>query len=237
MSLLPKNTVRARKGSKLASTQRFLEIAEIHNNTILLKNGGLRAILQVEAINFNLKSETEQQGIIAGYGSFLNTITFPLQIVIRSSRTNIDEYLKQITDIGGKNKNALLQQQTRNYVSFMQKLLEVADIMQKRFYVIIPLDHSTRKKSALEQLFSWLHPDDTLGMASQRRREFTPALKQLNERVELVEAGLANIGLHNKRLATRDLVELFYQIYNPQTSQNQKIPADMEALNVEDNVL
>jgi hypothetical protein len=233
----PKSTIRNRKKTPLVSTQRFLEIAEIHNDTVLLKNGGMRAIIEVEAVNFNLKSEVEQQGIIAGYGAFVNTLGFPLQIFIRSTRTNIDDYLEQIRIIGEKNANPLLRQQTVDYVTFMQKLLDVADIMQKKFYVVVPIDRVIRKKTAIENFFSWLQLDDTLGGATQRRREFAAYHKQLTERVELIEAGLGNIGLHTKRLNTRDLLSLFYQIYNPQTSQRQKIPADLDALKLEKNVL
>lgn len=231
------DTVRARKSKASASTQRFLPVAEIRNNTILLKNGGMRAVLEVEALNFNLKSETEQQAIIAGYGSFVNTITFPLQIVIRSKRTNIDEYLAQVRAIGEKHGNELLKNQTLAYAAFMQKLIEVADIMQKRFYVVIPMDRSIRRKTIIEQFFDWLHPDDSASKASQRNKEFAGSAKQLTERMELVTSGLSNVGLHVKRLNTRDLIELMYQIYNPKTAQTQKLPKEEAKLNVEEAVL
>lgn len=232
-----KSTVRARKGNSKASTQRYLSIAEIHDDTVLLKNGGLRGILAVEALNFNLKSEVEQQGIIAGYGAFVNTLSFPLQIVIRSFRTNIDEYLERVHDIGEKHTNELLKTQTLGYVDFMRKLLDVADIMQKRFYVIVPVDRTVRKKTGLENLFSFLNTDDSLGNAAGRRREFITSQRQLTERMELVQTGLANVGLHSKRMNTRELVELFYQIYNPQTSQTQKIPSELAPLKLEKNTL
>lgn len=231
------DTVRGRKKGSAAAVQRYLPVAEIRNNTILLKNGGLRAVLAVEAMNFNLKSETEQQGIIAGYGSFVNTLNFPLQIVIRSSRTNIDEYLENVRSIGEKNPNTLLKNQTLGYVGFMQKLLEVADIMQKRFYVIIPLDHSVRKKTVIEQFFDWLHPDDTTSKAHQRYREFGQGSRELQERVDLVTAGLSNIGLHVHRLDTRGLIELLYQIYNPKTSQIQKLPKEPEKMELDETTL
>lgn len=134
------STVRTRTKSSAASTQRFIPIAEIRNDAVILKNGGLRAVLAVEALNFNLKSETEQQAIIAGYGAFMNTLTFPLQIVMRSTKTNIDDYLTNIREIAAKQENKLLQQQTRAYADFMQRLIEVADIMQKHFYVVVPTD-------------------------------------------------------------------------------------------------
>lgn len=237
MGLLPKSTVRNRKTSQLTSTQRFLPIAEIRNDAILLKNGGVRAVLKVEALNFNLKSETEQQGIIAGYGAFVNTLTFPLQIVIRSFKTNIDEYLFQMRGHADKQQNALLKQQTEGYINFMRRLVEVANIMQKKFYVIVPVDHGERKKTFTEKFFDWVHPDDTSAKASQRNREFSGLSKQLNERVDLVAAGLANVGLHTERLGTRDLLETLYQVYNPKTSQLEKIPGDLGSLKEEKTVI
>jgi hypothetical protein len=237
MGLLPKSTVRNRKMSPLTSTQRFLPIAEIRNDAIILKNGGVRAVLKVEALNFNLKSETEQQGIIAGYGAFVNTLTFPLQIVIRSFKTNIDEYVFQMQGYADKQQNALLKEQTQGYIDFMQHLVEVADIMQKKFYVIVPVDHSERKKTYTEKFFDWIHPDDTSAKASQRNKEFGGLSKQLNERVDLVAAGLANVGLHTDRLDTRGLMEMLYQVYNPKTSQTEKMPADTDALETQKMVI
>lgn len=232
-----KSTVRARKTGTKLSTQRYLPVAEVKNNTIVLKNGGMRAVLAIEALNFNLKSETEQQGIIAGYGAFVNTITFPIQIVIRSMKTNIDEYLKQVKETGEKHENQLLKDQTLSYVAFMQKLIEVADIMQKRFYVIIPVDHADRKKTLFEQFFDWLHPDDSAAKASVRSHEFTSASGKLNERVDLVSSGLTNIGLHAKRLNTRDLIALLYETYNPKTSQSEKIPMDIGQMKLEETAM
>lgn len=228
-----KSTVRNRKASAAASVQRFLPVAEVRNDTILLKNGGLRAVLAVEAMNFNLKSETEQQGIIAGYGAFVNTLTFPLQIVVRSSRTNIDDYLDGVRTLGESNSNELLKNQTLSYVAFMEKLLDVADIMQKKFYVVVPVDQSIRHKTVVEQFFDWLHPDDTSTRAGQRNRSFTQGTRQLKERIDLISSGLNNIGLHSHRMDTRELIELLYQTYNPKTSQTQKIPKAQEDLKIE----
>ncbi len=226
-------TVRTRKRSVTTATQRFLPIAEIRNDSVILKNGGLRAVIEVEALNFNLKSETEQQAIIAGYGAFMNTLTFPLQIVIRSTKTNIDDYLTTIRTLGEKQDNVLLKNQTLAYADFMQRLIEVAEIMQKRFLIVVPMDHGMRKKTLIEQFFDWLNPDDTASKATVRRRDFNSGIKLLNERVELVSSGLSNIGLHLKRLSTRQLIELYYQIYNPKNAQTQKIPNNEEQLQMQ----
>lgn len=231
------STVQNRKKSAAAAVQRFLPVAEIRNNTILLKNGGMRAILEIEAINFNLKSDTEQQGIIAGYGAFVNTLTFPVQILIRSRKANIDEYLAEVKAIGDKQQNELLKNQTISYVNFMEKLLDVAEIMQKRFLVIVPIDRSLRRRTVIEQFMDWIHPDDNASRATARNHEFAQGGRQLTERVELVSSGLSNIGLHPRRLLTKELVDLLYQTYNPKTSQTQKLPLDLDQLNIEDNTL
>ena len=232
-----KSTLRSRKQSPLTSTQRFLPIGEIRNDTVLLKNGGLRSVIQVEALNFNLKSETEQQGIISGYESFVNTLSFPMQIVVRSSKLNIDPYILQLRTIAANQPNELLKNQTLSYADFVEKLVDMAQIMQKKFYVIVPLDMAVRKKGLLEQFFSWIQQEDSWTRAASRNREFNAGRKTLQERVNVVQIGLENIGLQSKRMETHELVELFYGIYNPQTSQEQKLPTDLGAMNFAKNVL
>lgn len=219
-----KDTVRRARKNKKAATQRFLPISEIRNDTVLLKKGGLRAVVEIEALNFNLKSETEQQGIISGYESFINTITFPLQIIVRSRKVNIDPYLEQIHEKAIKQDNELLRLQTETYAFFVQKIVEVADIMQKRFLVVVPYDDAEHKRSGLSQFFSWIGMDDSAGKINTRRKYFVERAVKLKDRVNLVESGLRNIGLQTRRLSTRDLIELYYEVYNPKTSQEQKLP-------------
>jgi hypothetical protein len=235
-SKAPKSTVRQRKKTSLTSTQRFLPIAEIRNDTVILKNGGFRAVLKVEALNFSLKSETEQQGIIAGYESFVNTLNFPLQIVVRSSKINIDPYLDQLKDIASRQQNDLLREQTLSYAAFMDKLVDVAEIMQKKFYVVIPLDGSVRKKTMIEQFMGWFNQDDTAAKAAQRQRDFQSHGHQLKDRVNLIQTGLENIGLQSTRLNTQELIELYYGIFNPSTSQEQKLK-DPDTMNIEKDAL
>ena len=233
----PPDTVRQRKRNPALSTQRHLPIAEIRNDTVILKNGGLRAILRIEATNFNLKSETEQEAIIAGYGAFLNTLSFPIQILVRSTRINIDAYLAYIQSKMERQKNELLQEQTASYINFIRRLLEVADIMQKHFYLILPIDRNIRRKTLIEKFLEWLHPEDSAVKAGQRNRAFDEGARMLKDRIELAEAGLNSIGLHSRRLPTRELIQLYYEIYNPQTSKNQKIPKDITDLHTDATTL
>jgi len=231
-----KDTVRNRHALSLAATQRFLPIAEIRGDTVILKNGGLRAVISVEALNFNLKSETEQKGIIAGYQSFVNTLNFPIQIVLRSTKINIDPYLNKLKAIADKQKNLLLKEQTVEYSAFIERIVEAADIMQKRFFVVVPLDDSPERKSAFASFMEWIGLDDSSARALKRHQQFERRTTPLRDRVSLVETGLNNIGLVTRRLNTRDLIELYYQVYNPATSQEQKL-SPMGTLNTAPLVL
>lgn len=225
-----KDTIRARRKNYAVSTQRYLPIAEIKEDTVLLKNGGLRAVLKVTSLNFNLKSEIEQQGIIAGYQGFVNTLIFPIQIVVRSARLNIDPYIETLEEQAKKHSSELLKSQTLDYADFMEKLVNVADIMQKSFYIIVPMDGTTKpKRSLLTRFFDWLNVDDTRAKALQRSREFKALSKVLRDRITLLQSGLENIGVKVRRLTTQELVQLYYSTYNSETSQKQKLgtPEDM----------
>ncbi len=232
----PKDTVRRRKGLSKAATQRFLPISEIRNDTVVLKNGGLRAVLGVEALNFNLKSETEQKGIIAGYQSFVNTLNFPLQIVMRSTKINIDPYIDQLRARAKDQPNELLRDQTTEYATFIERIVEAADIMQKRFYVVIPLDDHPKRKSLIATFLEWIGINDSAGKAMARHRSFERRSTPLRDRINLIEAGLNNIGLTTRRLSTRELLELYYRVYNPSTSQEQKL-SNISDLNTTELVL
>lgn len=230
-------TVRGKKKPSMSSTQRYLPIAEIKEDTLVLKNGGLRAVLKVNSLNFNLKSEVEQQGIIAGYQAFVNTLIFPVQILIRSTRLNIDPYIKGLQEKAVTQENPLLKDQTLDYADFMEKLVDIADIMQKSFYIVVPLDALTdTKRSMMQRFMQWLAAEDTKGKALERSRSFRAYSKILRDRVTLVQSGLENIGITMRRLKTDELVQLFYSIYNPLTCQKQKF-SGIDDLNVDKSLV
>jgi methyl-accepting chemotaxis protein len=205
------------------STQTYLKIAEIRDDVLVLKNGGLRAILSVSSINFNLKSEDEQNAITYSYQGFLNTLEFPIQIVIRSKKLDIDEYLEKLKKIGEKQTNPLLQRQTFEYVEYIAKLVEYADIMQKEFFVVIPFDpYRAQKLSMLQKFIQNLQAKDSYENIKRRHDEFEQLKKGLNQRISTVKVGLENCGLKVNQLNTKDLIELFYGIYNPTVARLEK---------------
>lgn len=228
-------TVRQKKTSPHAATQVHLPIAEIKEGVVVLKNGGVRGVLQTSSVNFNLKSENEQNSIIYGFQGFLNTLDFPLQIVIRSKKLDVDGYLDSLGEIYEKQENPLLKKQTFEYIEYIRKLVEYADIMEKKFFVIVPYDPIRARDPGMWQSFMRsISPADSLEAIRLRHREFDSLKKGLETRINLVKAGLEGCNLRVERLETKELVELFFQIYNPDTARNQKIkdPKGYEALNV-----
>jgi len=208
----------------MPSTQMHLKIAEIRDNTVVLKNGGIRSILKVSSINFNLKSEDEQNAIIYSYQNFLNSIEFPIQILIKSKKLDLDNYIDQLNNLGEKQTNTLLQRQTYEYLDYIQRLVEYADIMQKEFYVIVPYDpFRSTKPNFLQRFFQGLSAKDSFAELKRRHNEFMQLKKNLNQRVSIVKGGLENTGLSVNQLTTQQLIELFYETYNPLTSRNQKV--------------
>lgn len=205
------------------STQTYLRISEIRENTLVLKNGGVRTVLRVSSINFNLKSEDEQNAIIYSYQGFLNTLEDPIQIVVRSKKLDIDNYLDDLRQKASKQTNPLLQKQTTEYVEYIQKLVEYADIMSKEFYVIVPHDpYRSKDQSFLGKFFGFINAKESFSQIKQHREEFDDLKKKLGQKVNSVKIGLENCGLKVEELTTRELIQLFYEINNPAAARYQK---------------
>lgn len=225
---MSKNSLAKNKIS--ASTQQYLDIAEIKENTVVMRDGTLRAVLLVSSINFALKSEDEQNAIISSYVGFLNNLDFPLQIVIQSRELNIDNYIASLKKKEKEHTNELLKMQITEYIQYIGELISMGKIMNKRFYVVIPYNPSSDKhKSFFSSLSETLNPASFLKM---KESEFIKRRGQLNRRVESVSSGFASMGLAAVELDTQSLIELYYNSYNPTTAPNQKL-TDINQLRVE----
>jgi len=207
------------------STIRYLPIGEIHDDTVIMKDGSLRAIIEVTSINFSLKSEDEQNSIIMSYQGFLNSLEHPIQIYIRSKKLDLEDYIADLRNIAQNQENLLLKNQTQEYISFISKLIEYADIMEKRFYVVVPYDAAGVgvRKSMIQLFMDAINPDDSLLRYKSRLKAFKEQKKKLTQRATVIQGGLENCGLQTKVLNSKELIELYYSIYNPLTSLAQKL--------------
>jgi len=216
-----------------ATTQQFLDIYEIRDNVVVMKDGTLRAALLVSSINFALKSEEEQGAIIQAYVQFLNALDHPLQVVIQSRRLDIDHYLDSLKDLEKKQTNDLLRTQMADYRQYVKELLELAEIMTKRFYVIIPYDAKAdpkKQKGFGKTLRTVFSPAAAVTLS---RQKFEEDRIELLKRVDLIVEGFQAMGIKAVSLDTQTLIELYYNTYNPEVSKQEKIP-DIAKLNLEE---
>ena len=211
------------------STQRYLKIADIKQDTVIMKDGTLRAILMVSSINFALKSEDEQEAIISAYITFLNNIDFLLQIVVQSRELNINGYLEAMRKQANEQTNELLKNQTFQYIDYVSQLVSLGKIMNKRFYVVVPYNPiSDKRKGFWQSLVEAFKPVDVINLKGER---FIVLKKQLESRVDNIVSGLTSMGLNVARLDTQGLIELFYNSYNQQTAANEPLDS-IEKINI-----
>ncbi|HPA25465.1 MAG TPA: hypothetical protein PLK76_01765 [bacterium] len=207
--------------SNIPSTQNYLDIAEIRDGVVLLRDGTLRGVILVSSVNFALKSEEEQTAMIQSYVSFLNYLDHPLQIVVQSRKLNIDKYLNELTEREKKQTNELLRMQTAEYHQFIKELIDLGDIMSKKFFIVVPYSPGADKaKSFTTRLSAIFSP---LFIIRLKEKKFQELKQNLDKRLETVLSGLTGMGLTAVPLDTQALIELYYNSYNPEVAEQQKM--------------
>jgi len=199
------------------STQNLVNIQEIRDGILLLKDGSMRAVIETSAINFELRSEDEQIAITQNFQNFINSVDFPLQISVVSRRLFIEDYLKYASEATGQLDNELLRIQANEYLKFVQELSVLSNIMSKKFYTIVPfyIFESPLKTGLLQSFKSTVTP--TTAAKDLTPEKFETYKNQLMQRVELVFGGLAGLSLKSKLLEEEELKKIFYNFYNPET--------------------
>ncbi len=213
-------------------TQRYLDIAEIKEDAVVMKDGTLRAVLLVSSINFSLKSDDEQQAMVQSYMQFLNGLEHPIQICIQSRKMNIDGYMEKLASREREIENELLKTQIRDYKGFIRELVDLGQIMQKRFLVVIPYNPITADEirigffKRVQQAFS---PASVIRLNVKQFRE---RRERLMKRAGTVAGGLEGMGLNVALLDSQSLIELYYTSYNPELLDTQTLPL-LQELSVE----
>jgi len=222
-----KKTVETMHSARLAGSKpgpamrQYVDIAEIRDDIVVLKDGTVRAVLAVSSINFSLKSEEEQEAIISAYVGFLNSLEFPLQIMIQSRRLNIEDYLNRLADSQKTQTNELLRAQIADYRQFVSELISLGQIMNKRFYVIVPYDPLTNKRKGF---FARVQEVLTPGAAVRlKEARFQERRRSLMSRVDSVLSNLSSMSLTATMLDTQSLIELYYSAFNPEIYESEKV--------------
>jgi len=206
-----------------SATQQFLEIQDIREGMLILKNNSIRGVLMVSSINFALKSDEEQTAIVYAYQNFLNSLDFSCQIVIQSRNINITPYLDTLKDLEDRQTNELLKKQTSAYREFIKNMVVGDTVMTKSFYVVVPytlmeifgVGGASKQFNFLKQ-FSGNKKNQPKEMNDS---DFQRCKTQLWQRMEFLAMGLRRCGLEAIPLTTPELIELFWSIHHPEQAE------------------
>lgn len=191
----------------MSTTQTHLAISDIADDILLLKDGGGALVLQVNAVNFGLLSEREQVAIISTFAQMLNSLSFSIQIVIHSERLNISNYIAVLDTAQKAQTNPLLSRMIIEYKKFIQSTIKENEVLDKKFYVVIPL-------FSLE-----------LGLTASRQILEQKIKTVLIPRRDQIIRQLNRVGLKSTQVGKQKLVELFYDIYNGPLEEKQAASA------------
>ena len=189
------------KRSKVSS-RRQIQIKEVKDSVLVLPNNSYRTVLESSSINFELKSEDEQDALIDNYQNFLNSLPTTLQILIRVREVDIDRYLEEFSkNLSGENEK-VYQEQIKNYCEFIQNLVSGNKILSRKFYIVIPYK-----------------PTD-------KSTDFSMVKEQILLNQDIVSKGLEKLGMKTRPLNNLELLELFYRFYNPDQIKSQELTGE-----------
>ncbi len=212
------------------STQRYLPFSEIRDNIVIMKDGSARIVLRVEAVNFALKSEPEQDAIIYSFQHFLNSLQFPIQILVRSLKVDIEGYLTRLKNLTAGQQNKLLREQSERYIEFLTNLVNVAQIMKKEFYVIIPFDEVDNQSvspkgmfQVVKSFFAGVSQTVTYEQIRHNMARVGYMKKKCQEKANMIQSSLQFVGLQSKVLDKDQLIELMISYYDPKVNSVAKV--------------
>jgi TraC protein len=189
-----------RKSNRKTSARSQIDIKGVKDGVLMLSDRHYRVVLEVSPVNFELKSEDEQDALIDTFESFLNSVGSPLQILVRTREIDMDKYLGELNEALADEREAVYKDQINNYDEFIRSLITTNKILTRHFYVIVPYDAPTKT-------------------------EFEMVQEQLNLKVDIVTKGLARLGMHTRELSSLEVLELFYSFYSPEQAKIQPLTA------------
>ncbi len=208
-----------------ASTQNSLLFSEMRENMMIMHDGSFRAVIECESINFDLMSSREREGVEYSYQNFLNSLYFPVQILIRSRRVDIGPYIDRLVTIRRSQDNMMISRLMDDYIEFIDILSQEANIMDKSFYIVVPYfpagDITEIKKQAKGLFDSFFGGAKEPSVTKISQPDYEKAKDEIRNRVDSVMSGLFQIGIKSQQLTTQQLSVLFYNSYNPDVSARQ----------------
>lgn len=212
--------------ARTQSTQSLVLIDQIRDGVVILKRGGLRALIKCSSLNFSLRARDEQDAIIFEFQNFLNSLDFPIQIFINSRFLNVDDYIGMLKEKEREQASDLLRIQTTEYITFIRDFVESTNIVSTDFYVVVPFELAealgkSGSGGGLGGILSIFGIGKKPG--AMEAKQFLHYKNQLSQRVEFVRTGLHRMSITTKVLPTEELVMLYWNLYNPQNLQKRTL--------------
>lgn len=222
-----KQPSQSEKPKNPSSTQNTLLLSEIRENMVIMADGSFRVVIACKAINFDLMSNNEREGVEFSYQNFLNSLNFPIQILIRSQRVDITPYINRLVTTRNSQDNMLLGVLMDDYINFIDVLSQEANIMDKSFFLVIPYDPKGETSANVVKqgkgFFSKLFMQNIDRVTRINTETYEKAKTELGNRINTVMGGLFQIGIQSIQLDTKKLGELYYNFYNPDTAVRQPL--------------
>ena len=197
------------------ATQGFVPIKEVRDGIVILKDGGMRAVILCSSVNFSLKSADEKSAILLQFQDFLNSLDFSIEILLQSRKLDIRPYIALLEEQEKQHTNNLMKIQVREYIEFIKNFTESTNIMTKHFFIVVPYTPATITPITSSGLASTLGFGPKKEAAKAADANFEENRSQLEERLSVVEQGLVRTGIRVARLGTEEVIELFYKAFNP----------------------
>lgn len=208
------------------STQDHLPIEDIIDGVVILKDGACASVLQISSVNFDLLSEPEQSALVAAYGGILNSLNFPIQIVIRSSVKDVSVYLKRLVEAENKQDNLQLKERIKFYRKFVEDTVKRNDVLSKTFYVIVrfsTIELGLKNAGKMDYKAMISPPKSRTSLPFPKEYILEKAKASLEPKIDHLIRLFSRLGLEIKPLDNTKLIELFYRIYNEEVEANQKL--------------
>jgi type IV secretory pathway VirB4 component len=196
------------------TTQDFIPIKEVKDGILILKDGSMRAMVMTSSINFALKSEGEQEAILLQFQNFLNSLSFTIQIFVQSRRLDIRPYLSMLSARNKEQTDDLMKVQTREYIQFIKTFTDQTNIMTKTFFIVIPYAPPAINVSQ-DKLMTKIFSSKSAKDKPNPNKGFEEARTQIEQRVAIVQQGIVRTGVRAAQLGSEEVVEVFYQLFNP----------------------
>lgn len=207
------------------STQNTLQIAEIRDGIVIMNDGSSRAVLACQSVNFDLMSAPEREAVEFSYQGFLNSLYFPIQIFVRSQKVDLRPYIEKLDKIRSEHDNMLLALLMEDYIRFMGDISLQTNIMDKKFYIIVPFFNPVDAQKAVQASKNFF--TNVFGKKEEKitinEQDLEKAKTELRNRLQATMAGLQQCGVQSEPLDTQELIELYYDAYNPDTATRQKL--------------